>query len=277
MNSSIVGTGVVSSFVDINNTIYVGAPSRQQAQVWFVNSTSPSRVFPTAIVAPRAIFAGINGDVFVDDGSGRARVDRWIGNASTPITAMFVSEHCWSLFIDTHDQLYCSQDTSARVIRKSLLWNINQTTILAGTGGVGSAADMLYQPRGIFVDLNMTLYVADCANHRVQRFRAGERNGTTIAGNGSSGTIALNRPLAVILDGNGYLFIADTSNNRIVASGPNGFRCIVGCVPGMTVVNYPRTIHFDSDGNLLVMIAGSSRLLKFLLATNPCGKQNPPR
>ena len=215
----------------------------------------------------------INGDVFVDNGNSDGRVDRWIGNASTPITAMSVNESCRSLFIDIHDQLYCSQDISARVIRNSPLWNISQTTIVAGTGISGLATDMLNQPRGIFVDLNLTLYVADFGNDRVQMFRAGERNGTTIAGNGSFGTIALSRPSAIILDGNGYLFIADTSNTRIVASGPNGFRCIIGCVPGTNVMGFPRTIHFDGDGNLLVMDSANKQLLKFLLMTDSCGKQ----
>ena len=195
--------------MDINNTIYIGAPSRQQAQAWFVNSTSPSRVFPTGSLAPRAIFVTIHGDVLVENGNTDGHVDRWIDNASTPITAMFVSESCRSLFVDTYDRLYCSQDLLARVIRNSLLWTINQTTVVAGTGITGSAANMLNGPRGIFVDLNMALYVADSDNDRVQMFRAGERNGTTIAGNGSSGTIALNRPFAIILDGDGYFFIAD--------------------------------------------------------------------
>ena len=31
------------------------------------------------------------------------------------------------------------------------------------------------------------------------------------------------------MDGNGYLFIADKENHRIVGSGPNEFRCLIGC------------------------------------------------
>ena len=119
----------------------------------------------------------------------------------------------------------------------------------------------------------MSLYVADCHNDRVQMFRRGERHGITLAGNGSSGTIDLNQPIGIIVDGNGYLFIADAINDRIVASGPNGFRCIIGCGAGVGALNHPRTIHFDSDGNLLVMDYGNSRLLKFLFVSNSCSKQ----
>ena len=100
--------------------------------------------------------------------------------------------------------------------------NINSTEIVAGNGTAGAETNMLNTPRGIFADLSMTLYVADCYNDRVQMFRADQRNGSTVAGNGSLGTIALNRPVGVILDRNGYLFVADALNDRIVAEGPNG-------------------------------------------------------
>jgi DNA-binding beta-propeller fold protein YncE len=199
-------------------------------------------------------------------------VDRWVRNFSVSVAVMFTSESCMSLFIDTYDRLYCSLDARSRIIRTSLLHDINRTETVAGNGSVGLAGNMLNRPRGIFVDLNMTLYVADCFNSRVQQFRSGERNGTTVAGNGAPGTVILNKPIAVILDGNGFLFIADAARNHIVASGPNGFRCIIGCGAGIGVLNSPGTIHFDSGGNLLVMESGNSRLQKFLMMNNSCGE-----
>ena len=274
VDNSSFGSVTLSSFVDINNTIYVALPSRHQAQVWFNGSTSPDRVLPTGRLGPLGIFTAINGDIFVDNGNTDGRVDRWTRNSNFSIPAMYVISACYSLFVDTYDRLYCSVGGSHQVIRNSYLGNINQTETVAGNGAPGSTADMLDTPRGIFVDLNMSLYVADSHNDRVQMFRRGERHGITLAGNGSSGTIDLNRPIGIILDGNGYLYIADTSNNRIVASGPSGFRCIIGCDAGMGAVNYPRTIHFDSAGNLLVMDSGTGRLLKFLRATNSCGKSS---
>ena len=41
---------------------------------------------------------------------------------------------------------------------------------------------------GIFVDINLDLYVADYYNHRIQLFRLGELNGITVAGNTSLNT-----------------------------------------------------------------------------------------
>ena len=141
MNSSSMGSGFLITFVDINNTIYVASTSQQQAQVWFNGSSTPSRVLPTGSNAPYGIFATINGDILVDNGNGSGRVDRWTKNSSTPIPALFVNDRCMFLFIDTYDRLYCSVDTTARVIRNSYLGNINESETIAGNGAPGWGRD----------------------------------------------------------------------------------------------------------------------------------------
>ncbi|CAF4128305.1 unnamed protein product, partial [Rotaria sordida] len=70
-------------------------------------------------------------------------------------------------------------------------------------------------------------------------------NGITLAGNGAINTITLNCPSGIVLDADNYLFIVDSSNHRIVRSGPNGFRCLVGCYGGGSASNQllnPQTI-----------------------------------
>ena len=91
---------------------------------------------------------------------------------------------------------------------------------------------MLSHPTGIFVTESLDLYVAEWGNDRVQLFRSGELNGTTVAGNGSIGTISLYGPTGVVLDADGYLFIVNYGSGSIVGSGPYGFRCLVGCSGG---------------------------------------------
>ena len=100
---------------------------------------------------------------------------------------------------------------------------------VAGTSCIYSAPDSLANPRGLFVSVNFSLFVADSSYNRIQRFDVGQLNATTVAGSGAFGTISLNNPNTVVLDGNGYLFIADTGNHRIIGSGPDGFRCVAGC------------------------------------------------
>jgi sugar lactone lactonase YvrE len=118
--------------------------------------------------------------------------------------------------------------------------------------------------------------VADYWNNRIQLFRTGQLNGSTIAGSGSSGTIALNNPTDVVLDFDGYLFITDSGNNRIVGSGPSGYYCIVGCTgssgTASNQLNHPQSLSFDNNGNLFVVDCVNNRIQKFFLATNSCGK-----
>ncbi|KAF9758246.1 RING finger protein nhl-1 [Nosema granulosis] len=183
---------------------------------------------------------------------------------------------CFGLFVDINNNLYCSQRDSHQVVSKSLNSPANALTIVAGTGCAGSDPNMLNIPYGIFVTINLDLYVADWGNDRIQLFRSGQLNATTVAGNGSTGTISLNRPRGVVLDGDGYLFIVDGNNNRIVGSGPYGFRCLVGCSglagAASNQLNIPWALSFDSDGNMFVADRGNNRIQNFLVSNNSCGK-----
>jgi DNA-binding beta-propeller fold protein YncE len=132
---------------------------------------------------------------------------------------------------------------------------------------------MLSDPRGIFVDVNLNLYVADWGNHRIQLFQSGQPNGTTVAG--TLGTIMLYYPTSVVLDADGYLFIVDNDNFRIIGSGPAGFRCVAGCSGTRGSASYqlsnPQTMAFDSYGNIFVTDPANGRIQKFVLAAYSCG------
>ncbi len=137
---------------------------------------------------------------------------------------------------------------------------------------------MLNQPKGLFVDINLNLYVADYGNNRIQFFQSGQLIGSTLVGNGAPGPITLNSPVGVILDADSNLFIADSGNNRILGSGPDGYRCLVGCSgtsgSASNQLDTPKILSFDSFGNIFVVDGSNSRIQKFFLATNSCGKCN---
>jgi sugar lactone lactonase YvrE len=147
---------------------------------------------------------------------------------------------------------------------------------IAGGGGPGSASTQLNSPSGIFVTSNFQLYVADCTNNRIQRFQLGNLTGTTVSLNGLTGSNTLSCPTGVVMDADGYLFILDSSNNRIVGSNANGFRCVAACsaTSGSTAdkLSSAWSLSFDNLGNIFVADSRSSRIQKFLLATNTCGK-----
>ena len=274
-NSSGNGSGPLGLFVNVNDSVYVAISDQGQALMWLNGSIAPSRTFNTSSSTPNDVFVASNGDVYLDNGAAQQRVDRWALNTTTPSTGMYVNGACYGVFVDIRENLYCSLGFIQRVIRRSLNGPINSTSVVAGDGTLGNAANQLNSPRGIFVDTNLTLYVADFNNHRVQSFSYGRSNGTTVAGSTAPGTITLNGPSDVILDANGYLFIADYLHHRIVASGPNGFRCMAGCTgtPGTASnrLNHPHSISFDSSANLFVADASNQRIQKFMLATNFCG------
>jgi hypothetical protein len=157
---------------------------------------------------------------------------------------------------------------------KSLNDNSSVLTMVAGLGCAGSTSNMLWNPRGIFVDTNFDLYVADYYNNRIQLFRTGQLTGITVVGNA---TTTLQYPSGIILDGDKNLFIADSGNNRIVRSGPTGFRCIVGCTgiygSGSNQLYTPWSLSFDSYGNIFVTDTNNNRVQKFMLLHYNLGKK----
>ncbi|CAF4141859.1 unnamed protein product [Adineta steineri] len=190
---------------------------------------------------------------------------------------MNVSSNCDGLFVDVNDTLYCSLSGYAQVVKRSLNDSVLASDhVVTGTGISGSASNQLNNPRGIFVDVNFDLYVADCRNDRVQLFELGESNGITVAGSESlNPTITLDCPSGIILDAEKYLFILDSGNGRIVGSSVNSFRCLVGCYGEGSQSNQlknPYSFGFDRSGNIFVADYSNHRIQKFLLMKDSFGK-----
>ncbi|CAF4150094.1 unnamed protein product [Adineta steineri] len=188
---------------------------------------------------------------------------------------MNVSSRCDGLFADINDTLYCSMYLEDQVVKRSLNDPLmTSNSIAAGTSIKGSASNELDSPGGIFVDVNLDLYVADCENNRVQLFQLGESNGITVAGSESlNPTITLNCPKGIILDSEKYLFIVDLGNSRIVGSSLNGFRCLVGCYGEGSQSNqldYPFSFSFDHSGNMFITDTSNSRIQKFEYLEESC-------
>lgn len=280
-NESSIGAQPYGMFVDANDTVYIVSRQFNVVKMWSLGTSTWTRNISDGLNLSSSVFVGNNGDVYVDNGNFNHHVDKWTFNSTTGIAVMNTSNDCFGLFIDANNTLYCSYADENRVVRQFLEKPGTAAVTYVGNGTRGSAANMLDYPCGIFIDDNLTLYVADCGNDRIQIFDREKSNGTTAAGNGSINTINLNCPTGVVLDGHGYLFIVDSLNHRVVASGPHGFRCIVGCTngagAGFNQLNEPRALSFDSFGNIYVVDTNNSRVQKFVLATNACGKYNGSR
>lgn len=156
--------------------------------------------------------------------------------------------------------------TNHQVLMKSLDGTSGIYTFAAGIGCTGSTSYQLNGPQGIFVKDDLTLYVADTGNNRIEMFSSGQLDGETITLTGLTSPATLSGPTGVVLDADGYLFIVDSGNNRIIQQTSTGFGCIVACsgVSGLdtTHLSAPQSMAFDSHGNIFVTDRGNHRLVK---------------
>jgi len=190
---------------------------------WRNDTTHPSRIISSDLYRPFGMFVVSTGEIYVNNGYGR--IDKWKSKVNTYVIVAQFCSTCWAIFISMNDMIYCSMQYS--IATKSLHSNSSTLTVIAGTGVEGSKPHMLSGPEGIFVDINIDLYVADYLNHRVQLFRSGTIDGITILI--TSDILKDFDPTDVVLDANQNIYIVDSTDNRIFSGISNNFKCIVGC------------------------------------------------
>ena len=271
-----IGTGPYAIYIDTNNSIYTINLTNGGILIWRNDSTDPNIILYTQLAYNSySLFVTPDDDIYAGSSTSVRKVIKSNSYSNITISVASTSGSCRGIFVDINNTLYCSIITGEhRVVKKWLNDNSSTMTTVAGNGSNGSASNLLNTPYGIFVDTNFDLYVADSNNNRVQLFPLGQTNGITVAGSTSLNiTISLNVPTYVILDGNKYLFITDYGNRRIIGSDENGFRSIIAYStggPGSNQLSSPRSIAFDSCGNLFVVDKNNNRIQKFFLSTNLC-------
>ncbi|CAF3986841.1 unnamed protein product [Rotaria sp. Silwood1] len=100
-------------------------------------------------------------------------------------------------------------------IHPNATWSTNGTTMAGG----GSGTNELSNPYGLYIDDDLTIYVADHWNHRIVEWKSGATNGKVVAGgNGcGNGTHQLCYPADVIIDkASDSLIISDYRNRRVI-------------------------------------------------------------
>ncbi|CAF1467928.1 unnamed protein product [Adineta steineri] len=90
---------------------------------------------------------------------------------------------------------------------------------IAGGNGLGNQLNQLNGPRGIFIDDNQTIYIADDGNNRIVEWKLNATNGRIVAGGNQeeNRNNQLNNPTDVIIDKeSNSLIICDHENNRVM-------------------------------------------------------------
>ena len=102
----------------------------------------------------------------------------------------------------------------------TLRWNTTGITVAGTTNVVGNASNQLYNPWGLALTYENTLYVADRYNNRVQKYLRGSLNGTTVAGQANTTTCSsyqcLFYPSSIVLNDNENLLMSEGDSHRIV-------------------------------------------------------------
>ncbi|MYC80620.1 MAG: hypothetical protein F4X19_00830 [Acidobacteria bacterium] len=177
--------------------------------------------------------------------------------------------------VDGFGNLYIADTDNHRIRRVDPSGTIST---IAGTGESGYSGDngpavraRLYFPRGVAVDADGNLFVADDRNNRVRRV---DSSGiiTTIAGTGKrefSGdggpavAAQLSAPKDVAVDSFGNLYIADSVNFRIRRVDPSGIITTIagtgkqgfsgdGGPATAARLNLPESVSVDATGNLCI-------------------------
>jgi len=208
------------------------------------------------------------------------------GDGGSAINAQFRNPTAISI---SNDGAIFIADSSNHRIRKIDTNGLISTVVgtqafgFAGDNGAATAAQLNF-PQSVAVDRLGNVFIADTNNHRIRRVDTSGRI-TTFAGIGSAGFSGdgdfaalsqLNQPTSIRINAVGELFIADSGNQRIRKIDSSGIiRTVAGnglsgfagdnALAINALLNYPRGISFDRDGNVYFVDSGNHRIRKIAL------------
>jgi DNA-binding beta-propeller fold protein YncE len=228
--------GTVTQLSPLTSTLVIGGPG-----------TSPGQ-----FLDPRDVAVNSQGNIYVAD-TGNRRVQRLDAEGRPVGVIEGPFEEPLALVTDADDNLYVLDSAPGWIYR----YDRNDRP----TGRLGGPAAQLYHPRGLAIDLDGNLYVADTGGCRVVKLAP---TGEVVAKFGSKGTGKgqFVEPTDVVVAANGLMYVADAGNRRVVTLDAAGGYVGEWAAPQSVAYN---GIHLalSQTGLLLVTDPESGRLLGY--------------
>jgi sugar lactone lactonase YvrE len=213
------------------------------------------------IVADNAgnVFFASTGDYSVYEITASGTKIRMAGNGLPGCTGAAITDP-YGVALDSNGNLYIA-DWYCNVIWKVSVSSPGNVGIAAGTGSPGFFGDtgsalsaQLNEPRGIAIDADGNLYIADYGNNRIREVRGGIIN--TIAGAGAPGfsgdggpalSAELDHPMGIAVAPNGNVYFGD--NQRIRELIPT-VATMTSPVPGSVLSSPSTTFKWTTVANV---------------------------
>ena len=214
-----------------------------------------------------------------------------------------VSANIWlptGVAVDAGNNVYIADWVNQRIRKVDALTGIITTVAgngiagFSGDGGLAISAE-LFQPYGISLDAGGNLYIADYANNRIRKVRAGTGIISTVAGTGAQGfnrdglsglSTNLTAPTGITVDIFGNLYIADLSQRvlrmdaitgiitTIAGNGTQGFSGDGGPAVNAQLFN-SWDVCINGNGDLYIADNSNNRVRKVALCFIPYNTSLP--
>lgn len=294
LTAFIVAGGMVD-LVPIRNSSYVEVNYEKDDLVkWLSKNTKPSDVFLSdrflihpVLLAGRKIFLGPNDLPGGYDAAGREPIYREMFQSKNPrhVFELLKQNHIGYIAIDdgvrhgksisdANEYLYVRYfqkiyDDKENRYQKLAIYKVPESVppnvtrmdlseppVSAFQGGKGTGKGQFDNPRGLTVDINGNIFVADTGNSRIEKFFP---NGTYIESIGTKdGYGQLGQPNGLAIDRVGNIYVADVATHSVRKLTPDG-TLIAQWAPALYG---PRRIAIGPDDSIYVVDQGHNRIVK---------------
>ncbi|MDD4106803.1 MAG: SMP-30/gluconolactonase/LRE family protein [Candidatus Shapirobacteria bacterium] len=292
--------------VDTSGNIYVADTNNFRIQKYNIGTTTWEVIGSAGVavgefIYPSGISIDTSNNIFVAD-SGNNRIQKYnIGTTTWEAMGSYGSavgqfNNPYDITIDNSDDIYVTDSCNGRIQKYS---NDSQTWLV-----IGDSNDICLNPtfngvtdkilvnlkkifdkffnqilavailedfddlRGIAVDLQGNVYVADSGNHRIQKYDPETTNWTAMGSQGSA-IGQFNEPHGISLDTYGNVYVTDSGNHRIQKYdiGTTTWIEMGGEGSDIGQFYYPIDLSIDNNGNIYVTDSDNSRIQKYDIGT----------